>query len=270
MPQQFCSIKLPSKKFYFASDSMTSIEMCRKSLKVASFFGGFIGCDIYNPNFTRTNILFIILIIDLIFYLSISIYNIYLFRDDFVRMIFCIATLGMGFQGIAKLYAFIIRRNDVLKLSSMAESFHQNSKNLKNKNSFENAILNFAHVASFLTIIFILCGVAIIICPGIIYLITNKRVLHFGFILPWIDPESIHGYILNFLYQSLQTYIVIINLICINGFLLWYIFNAFGQYECLIMLLEQLDEFAMKDQRDSQPTKHLIVEIVDRHTALIE
>ena len=44
--------------------------------------------------------------------------------------------------------------------------------------------------------------------PLIVYLLTNEIILHFGFILPWIDADSTHGFILNVFHHLLQIFLV--------------------------------------------------------------
>lgn len=56
---------------------------------------------------------------------------------------------------------------------------------------------------------YLISGILMTFYPLIVYLGTNELILHFGFILPWIDVDTTHGYILNVLHQILQIAIVV-------------------------------------------------------------
>jgi hypothetical protein len=93
-------VKIPTKMTYFKSESFSSTEMFHKIIEIVDFVASFIGCNILSTNFSFKNFMLIALFVDLVTYLAISFQNIYAFRDDFVRQIFCVATLGMGFQAL--------------------------------------------------------------------------------------------------------------------------------------------------------------------------
>ena len=117
-------VKKPTKSFFF-TDNEEADKMFEKSLVVAEKFSRQIGCGVFSKTFTTKTILFCALVIDLISYLIISVYNIYLFRNDFIRSTFCVVTLGMGFQGAIKLYTFVFHRSDILKLCDLIVVFQQ-------------------------------------------------------------------------------------------------------------------------------------------------
>jgi hypothetical protein len=111
--------------------------MFQKAVKIADIIGRPIGSNIFGSNFNSFNFFYVLIMIDLVVYFSVSFENIYAFRDDFVRQIYCVATLGMGFQGWVKLLTFIGNREKLLEIASMTENFHQSSAKVR-KNSAED------------------------------------------------------------------------------------------------------------------------------------
>lgn len=164
-------MKLPTKKFYFKSEAISPIEMFHRNIEFANNFGKFIGSHIFSQNFSLINPVLIIMLIDLVTYLFISFQNIYAFWGDFVRVIFCVVTLGMGFQCCIKLYTFIFEREQIKKLAILTESFHENASCAKASQSFEKWILTFCRVASFMAILFYSCGFIVFFLPN--YLLLN-------------------------------------------------------------------------------------------------
>ena len=265
-------VRKPTKCFFFKAHEKAD-EMFRKSLKnTVSLFCRFIGCDIFSTKFTIHTFLFYGLFFDLISYSLISIYNIYLFRNDFIRSTFCVVTLGMGFQGAIKLYTFIFHRSDMLRLYDLIVLFQQSVQNFKIKNALENSVINSCIASLVLIPMYLACGILMFIYPLVYYLLFDKRILHFGFVLPFIDVESYLGYALNFFHHSLQIYVVINAAIGSNIVCILFINGAFGQYDALTILLQELDTIASQnvDGCNDQLIKQYIKEITRIHVELIK
>jgi hypothetical protein len=201
--------KLPTKSTYFKTEKLSALQIFQKMFGVGNFVGKLIGTNIIDSDFTVKNPLFALLIVDMITYLAINFQNIYAFRENFEKVVFCVVTLGMGFQGAAKLYSFIWHREKILKLKAMAESFHESSMDVKAQLSFEKWALICCHIGCFVVLVFNAIAVLVFLYPIIVYLIFGLRILHFGFVIPGIDSERTFGYCINFAHQALQIYIVI-------------------------------------------------------------
>jgi hypothetical protein len=248
------------------------MEMFRASMKNIDKVGRLIGCDIFEPNFTTKNVMFIIMMFDLITYLLISFQNIYAFREDFVRVVFCIVTLGMGFQGSGKIYTFIFQRKNLLKLGKLAEKFQGNSNDKKSAGKFEKWILNYCHVGSFTVILFCVSGFVVFCYPFIFYLIVGKKILHFGFMIPGLNWETPHGYTINFIHHTYQIFIVVSGTSMTTLYILFFLFNAFAQYDALKVLLDNLNFLAVsnKNHKNDEKIKICIADITNGHVELIE
>ena len=265
-------MKVPTKKHYFKTEAFSSIEMFHKAIEFVNFFGRALGCNIFSNNFSIFNPMMLVSMIDLSTYLLISFQNIYAFRDDFVRVVFCIVTLGMGFQCVNKVYTFIIDRKQTLKLALLIESFHETASCEKASKSFEKWILIFCHVESFGLVLFFGCGFLVFCYPIIYYLITWKKILHFGFIIPGIDWTTLHGYSLNFLHHSFQIYCVINAVFMTSSYTILFMMNAFAQYDSLQNLLDTLSNLAVSNKKfeNNSKIKTCISDITNGHVKLQE
>lgn len=265
-------MKLPTKKTYFKSEVISSIDMFRKTIQFADYVGRIIGCDIFSPQFSKFNPVLCVMYFDLITYLLIIFQNIYAFRDDFVRIAFCVVTLGFGFQCIVKLYTFVFNRKQVLLLVSLTESFHESASNKKALDRFETWNLMFCHVASVGAILFYGCSFILFCSPIVYYLFTWKRILHFGFIIPGIDWTTVDGYSLNFLHQTFQIYTVINALFLTTYCSIIFMFNAYAQFDSIQTLLETLDHLVENNQKHKNDAniKACIADITNGHVRLHE
>ena len=270
--KKMLKIRKPNKSFFFKAHEEAD-EMLRKSFKITvRIFCRLIGCDIFLKKFSVHTFMFYCLFFDLISYSFISIYNIYLFREDFIRSTFCVVTLGMGFQGAIKLYTFVFHRSDMLRLYDLIVIFQQSVTSLEIKNALENSVLNVCIASLVLIPTYVVSGVLMFIYPIVYYMVYNEKILHFGFILPFIDEHSQFGYALNFFHHSLQIYVVINATIGSNIGFITFTNGAFGQYDALQLLIKKLNTVAMEniDGCNDQLIKHYIKEIASIHVELIE
>jgi hypothetical protein len=83
------------RKKYFFPENATFTQMFDESLKLVKNGPKLLGINIFDENHNYFNCLFLILIFDIVTYMGINFYDIYLFRDDMVRDTFCLVTLGM-------------------------------------------------------------------------------------------------------------------------------------------------------------------------------
>ena len=264
-------VKKPTKSFFFKANE-EAYEMFQKSMdSYARFFCRVIGVDVLSESF-HLNFATYFLFIDLMSFFIISFQNIYSFRNDFIRSTFCILTLGMGFQGAIKLYTFVFRRPDILQLYDLIIFFQKSVKSFKIKNALENSVLNSCIAALILIPMYIMSGILMFIYPIVYYMIYGEKILHFGFILPFIDVESHLGYALNFFYDALQIFFIINGTIASNMGFMMFITGAFGQYDALNVFLRKLDLLSKEnvDGCNDQLIKQDIKEVASIHVELIK
>jgi hypothetical protein len=268
--------KLPTKITYFKSDKLSSLEMLKEVYHAINNVARLFGAHVLTENYSPTNPMMSLCIVDIIVYHLVSFQNIYAFRDDFARCIFCVVTLGMGFQSAIKMYTFIWHRKKTVELIHMSESFHESSDDRKTRERFEHWILICCHVGVFFAITFYGCALLIFSYPFVVRLFTGEWILHFGFIIPGIDWQTLHGYLLNFSFQTFQIQAVINALFSSTLLTVVLMINAIAQYDALELKIDDLNELAANNQNNDNKKEHdeklkkCIAEIVDGHVKLIE
>jgi hypothetical protein len=264
--------KLPTKTFYFKSGRVTSLEMSQKIVNFVNSSTKFIGCNFASPGYTMIQPLFIITFLQLVAYMIISVQNIHMFRDNFERQMFCISTLGMGFQGFSKLYVFIYRREGVLKLFDLAEDFQKGSKGRSKQKIFEKWMLIAAHTAFLFGIAFLTVEVLLLMYPGIHFLIVGKKVLHFGFVIPGIDWTTPIGYSINFVYNITLILTVVGGVYTTTYYKFFLMLNVFSQYESVEVEIENLGELAInnKDNANIENIKKSMKKVAEDHVKILQ
>lgn len=264
--------RVPTKSSYFASESLSSLEMFKIIIKRINFIANIIGCDIFSDDFSVLKFHFLSSVGNLFGFYALSFYDIYLFRTDLVRLCFCLVTVGLGFQGLNKLYTFLVHRPQILNLCDRIEKFLTNFNHHKVNQAFEKWIIIACHVGSLLILTLAGCGFLIFVYPIIYYFFSGEKILHFGFELPMIDWHTNVGYFLNFLYSGSLFYLFIPATIASCFLTLYLIIMSFGQFEVLQVLLEELDEMILAEgnETSSDRIKSHIGLIAEIHNELVE
>lgn len=116
---------------------------------------------------------------------------------------------GFGIQGIAKIYTFLVRCEDMYKINKTVRDFHKIDFNANIR-----SILDFYSILAMLAFkitktVYLATAMLIALYPVVVFIATNEIILHFGFILPLIDENTTHGYTLNVCHHILQMVLVI-------------------------------------------------------------
>ncbi|KAL7029971.1 hypothetical protein ACKWTF_006453 [Chironomus riparius] len=266
-------LRIPTKSLYFSSNDITHLQMMDELLEFAMKWGRLIGGGIFDQGFKRTNKNIVTLMLLTALTCIINVYDIYLFREDVPRCVFCILTISGQVQGFAKFYSFIWLFKNILNLREQSKEFHKKVSSLKSSKIFEEKFMIVAHMAAVITFLAISTFILIATYPIIYYLIFEKRILHFGLELPLIDWKfSWIGYGINFIHQGGLLFLFICMTIKTLCIIICFIASAICQFDVLEMLLVELNELAIFNQDGSKDgeicTK--IRFLVDQHTNLIQ
>lgn len=263
---------LPTKITYFKSEKLTPAQMFDKTSCWLNTIARLTGCHVLSPCFSYTNLVLMILSVDVITYYAITFQNIYELREDFVRTMLCVVTLGMGSQIIVIYYTFILDRKRIKKLFELAKSFHESANSEKASKTFERWILNSCHLGYLTASLYQACGVIVFFYPIVYYWFTGQKILHFGFVLPGFDWETPIGYSINFAHHTLQTYVVVNNILFSHLFILLCMLNGFAQFDALEILLDHLNELAInnKNEQNGEKIRKCLADITNGHAKLLE
>jgi low affinity Fe/Cu permease len=97
-------------------------------------------------------------------------------------------------------------------------------------------------------------------------------------VIPGTDWETLIGYLINFVHQTFQIYVVIIAVFVTSFYTIFFILNVFSQYDSIEVELDNLSELAIKHEKDEQKIKiknqrkikEKIGKITDEHVKLFE
>lgn len=264
--------KLPSKATYFASDSLSPLDMFKKILESLSKLAELLGANIFSEDFTPCNPLFIFSLASLFSYIGMALYELHMFAGDLFRVCFLFVSLSVAIQSCCKIYVFVVQRDRILDLIKRIEKFIANFNTEKANQIMEKWLMISAHIGVALVVTLVGSMVLLFIYPLIFYSFTREKILHFGFELPFIDWHTNIGYTLNFFYSGFVLYLFVVGAFLTTFFSTMLIVMSFGQFELIEMLLHEMDAFIKvndKGQYDDEIKKHIAL-ITDIHNELVE
>lgn len=84
-------------------------------------------------------------------------------------------------------------------------------------------------------------GSSMVCSPVIVALITKKRFLPYGFILPFIEPNTIIGYVLNLAYQYFQTFVTVFGFLGFTKIYLTLIIHGCNEIAIIVDMIDDLN-----------------------------
>jgi 7tm Odorant receptor len=265
-------LKLPTKTTYFGAESLSRLKLFRAMIQKVNWIGKIIGCDIYSQDYSCCNFLFFMMMITLTLSSAINVYSLYLYRKNIERFCFCFITFASMIQGLYKLYIFIYHQPKNQELIARIEHFITNLDTKESNAIFDKWMLYSCHisVALLLTVLITVCFIAVY--PAILYLFVGEKILHFGYVIPFVDWTTPFGYCLNFIFDIIGLYFFCCSTTSSVIDTINYIVMSLGQFELLEHLIKELDKLILIDGRNlnDEKIKNSISLIVELHNELLE
>ncbi|XP_001662985.3 putative odorant receptor 83c [Aedes aegypti] len=229
-----------------------------------------IGCDIFEINF-RVSFLTVFIIFLAVLFMVISLINLYFFRDNIFNFTFVLVTFFYGVIGCGRL-GFLLTHS---KVSSKLVFEAKKTYELTSSGASETKVLvkytkMLQQCVVFFSIAFMLGVVLTAIMPLILFLWNGEKILPFGVILPFTDPNSVDGYQLNYLYQISCMLWTPPGLTASQNMYFALVFNICIQYDLLILKLQALDELICQNKGEIHDIKirSKIIDIIESQQRL--
>jgi hypothetical protein len=160
--------KIPTKQFYF-EPNYTSDQMFSEMMNFLNYFAKVLGSDTFSVDFTRTNFVFIFLLLYFILMVVEHAYWLHINRNDTMEIMLLLISLPHIPQGAIRVYSFIIRRNNLLDVFGRMKEFHQKYYTPITRKVMEESVLRSCNLCLLLSIITVGGGALVALYPLAIY-----------------------------------------------------------------------------------------------------
>lgn len=241
---------------------MVAIQTLRKMEKYNQIMLNLFGFNIFTENYGCSFNQFIV-VSNIFTYTAITIYNVYLYRNDFINASFILVTFGyaiqvrqyilgktdlnylINFQGTSYVSTVHFLQETFRWINSSVYEYHNSAskeevvQNVLNRYAIINYRMNFL-----IRIVFYFTALMAVGQPLIVYAATGEIKLPFAFRLPWINPDTSFGYFVNYMHQLFETIIVCFGMNLFQAYFLHHILHCCVQIDILQIKMKQLSEYA--------------------------
>lgn len=247
------------------------VENYKEVIKTLMRRGRFIGFNMLDDGYSFFNIRIMPIVFNIISFLFIISYNLKINADDIERFVFCLVTFALLIKSLSKMAILFGDIKALKAIIAKAEKFYEKSEKYDCEEIFYENARYIKILMNSMSVLYTVAGISSMLNPFLLKLIGKELMLPFGFQLPFIEPFTTYGYFWNYLYSLLCA----IN--CVSGFSVGDILfaltvtPAFGAYQMLIKMLDDLDKFDNDDNEDSiKMREEKYQEIIQTHQELYE
>ncbi|XP_050067336.1 odorant receptor 67d-like [Anopheles maculipalpis] len=229
-------------------------------------FNKSMGVSFFKRKHSFVNFFFIFGISNLVLYVVSVLKSAYESRHDTTKLIYCIATFGFGCQTIMKIYSFIITRQRVVDLYESNHRYYQemtSQSNAVKRVSCDNASLIYIIIKG-TVLVYLLLVIATMAIPGVSSIFLADRILPFGFVMPFIEGDTLTCYVWNYFFQVVMATFYWIITVGTDVTTIYNLITAYGQLDVLMTIIGELDELLERDECP-QKIRDKIIEIVRQH-----
>uniref|UniRef100_A0A336N1Q6 Odorant receptor n=1 Tax=Culicoides sonorensis TaxID=179676 RepID=A0A336N1Q6_CULSO len=185
---------------------MTALERLESTKKRINLILKSVGFGVLTDDF-KFNFITYFSIINCITYMCINGYDIKFFKDDLIRVCFCLVTWSFGYECTIRIIVFLSRGREIRNLYDQIRIFVQkNQGKCENERIVNEFVRDIDIQTKFIAILYGFCAILTLIYPGLHYMLTKEKILAFGFVIPGISYTTQIGYTLNYIYHICLTY----------------------------------------------------------------
>lgn len=213
-----------------------------------------LGVPVYEPNFKpspRTAILLVLIG----FFALVTVWDLYHFRDNIFSFSFALVTSFYAIIGSFRTGSYIAKPERFSELLLEAKKTYQML--VSRSNPIEHRITRrytnlLKRCVMFYGASFVGICIGTALLPGIIFFWTGKKTLPIGVELPFVDPNTTNGYLINYLYQVSCIVWTPPGLAAAQNMYFALVFNVCIQYDIILLGLEDLNKLILDNSEGKQ------------------
>ncbi|KAL9704980.1 hypothetical protein quinque_008498 [Culex quinquefasciatus] len=179
-------VKKLSKKQLFQHSYKDPSEYFASLLVLPNKITGVAGLDVLSPDFKRFTPNLIGLVLTYVMFAGVSFSTIVEVRDDVDDLIYCLVTLGMGMQGLMKIFTFLLARDELVWIQEYSKRLFR-EEGIAHKCLIMNNILLMNVVTKLILVFYAFTTVFMLVAPMFITLTTDHKLLTSSVSgLPWV------------------------------------------------------------------------------------
>lgn len=255
--------------------------MNQEKIKIRNFVrklnnrGRILGVGVFDADYKICNPRLIVLTFFIIGYFMVSAYCFNIYAHQLEKLIFCGVTFGFLVKAVTQIAAFIGQRDKFLRIMQEVEKFYA-IFNTSNDNKIPKIFKKFHGfmiiLSKLLDIAYWTTGLLSLLNPIIVKMFTGDLILPYGFQLPFMQPFSLQGYFLNYIYSMTCCILCVIGFNISDTFFVVTVMPIYAVFHVLYHLIDELKKFDNTDDKDNanRGYEEKFNEIVKIHQKLLD
>ena len=171
-------------------------------------------------------------------------------------------------KGFSKIYTYWVHYKKMHSITELMREFH----NLNQSPKVTGIMFKYAKYCltgcKICFAIYIFSGITLYNNFILVKLVTGELVLPFGVYLPWINPFSFWGYLINLGYQFILGFLTVMGFIYADSLYITIVLHVYCIYDVLIQLLDELNQSILNEDNSIKIDKQLVF-IIQLHQRLL-
>ncbi|XP_058833755.1 putative odorant receptor 83c [Topomyia yanbarensis] len=216
-------------------------EFSAQLLVIPNRVASIVGLDVYSPDYTvpNRNLMYSLISVCIFYYIDTT--SAYEMRHEPENLINCLVTFGIGIQIIGKVFTFVYFRKDLIGMHEYTLVLLKEECNPRTKPMLMGKLFLLSVILKTMLICYAFTSVVLDVVPLLFLWQTGEKILPFGFYIPYIDPNSWSGYLLNYALQILLTVFVSSGDMGPDCIYVIILMNAFIQIDLLVSSLQEVN-----------------------------
>ncbi|XP_038114055.1 odorant receptor 30a isoform X2 [Culex quinquefasciatus] len=259
-------VKKLSRKQLFQHSYKDPSEYFASLLVLPNKIAGVAGLDVLSPDFKRFTPNLIGLVLTYVMFAGVSFSTIVEVRDDVDDLIYCLVTLGMGMQGLMKIFTFLLARDELVWIQEYSKRLFR-EEGIAHKCLIMNNILLMNVVTKLILVFYAFTTVFMLVAPMFITLTTDHKLLTFGFWLPFVDRFSWLGYGCNLVMHVIMSIFISAENMGPDTIYFMTLINSYTQID---LMLAKIREVNNKIANNNASYKEKLNDVFKRHQEHLE
>ncbi|XP_039432321.1 putative odorant receptor 83c [Culex pipiens pallens] len=224
-----------------------------------------IGLDVFSENYKvlTWNWFSLIMMISVYFYCTaITAYEV---RFDTGDLIYCLVEGGIGIQGLAKIYTYLVYRKELVWIHQYTKQLYREACNAETKSMLMDNIFLLKVAIIVMLMCYAFTSISLITAPMLFSIMTGEKILPFGFYIPYLDRTEWFGYLINYAVHLYDTIYVSAEDMAADTIYMITMLSAFTQIDLLMMSLKETSQILDKDDENLQAHLNSVIKRHEEH-----
>ncbi|KAL9704979.1 hypothetical protein quinque_008497 [Culex quinquefasciatus] len=200
--------------------------------------------------------------VGMVIYFYTSFVTAYQVRRSTEELIFCLVTIGIGFQVPTKVFTCVIYRKEMVWIHQYARDLYDQECSPRTKTKLMSDIFLVSVIVKVMLLCYAFTSISLILAPLLYTMQTGEKTLPFGFYIPQLDRDTWFGYFCNYAMQIYLTAYVSSLDMGTDCIYMMTLMSSFTQIDLLKMSLVEMNK--MIDNEDEE-IDNFFIRVIKRH-----